>query len=504
VAVVAVLAVSAPLLKADAADGASSSSGGTVSELAPLKVEGNLLMAQGRAIRLRGINWGWWHLAGTRYSEADMQHLAQWGANVVRLAFTYSDLEADGDPVAWKEDGFRQLDEVVQWGKRYGIYVVLDMHVAPGGQSPIFYCAGGRNQLWTDPAAQARFIALWSEIVRRYRDRPEVAAYELMNEPGSKQKTPELLYDIDRRAIAAIRAVDPAKVIVVGGDQGSGPGDLDAMKMPDDNILYTFHWYLGSGGNEDWLGTPRQTPGISGTQDWTRIEQTFTAPPRADHLSIVLRSIANSGTAWFDDVEVADAAGRVLQAAGFDKDAQGFHPEVPQAAMTYDPTVGHDKPGSLKISGTTGFNGWIGERVGIQAGQSYRISAWVKLDGATGDTYLGAPFFRIKTEIDPDAFQQKIVPAVAFAKKYNVPVWVGEFGCDNANPDDQIRWVNASIGLFEPAGFSWTYWNDKETTNPQSSMGLQPERRDGSDYPVNARLLRALSAGWVLNRPLIN
>ncbi len=74
-------------------------------------------MANGRPIRLRGVNWGWWHLCGTRYSEADMQHLAQWGANTVRLAFSYNDLETDDNPAVFKEDGFKDVDDVARMGE---------------------------------------------------------------------------------------------------------------------------------------------------------------------------------------------------------------------------------------------------------------------------------------------------------------------------------------------------------------------------------------------------
>ncbi len=124
----------------------------------------------------------------------------------------------------------------------------------------------------------------------------------------------------------------------------------------------------------------------------------------------------------------------------------------------------------------------------------------MKLDQATGDNYLLAEFFRNNTQLDPQAFQRKIIPAVEFARKYNVPVWVGEFGCDTSNPDLQPRWVNACIELFEKNGFSWTYWSDRSTAAP-AGMDLQPEHADGSDYPVNERLLAPLRAGWALNRP---
>ncbi|MCE0496688.1 MAG: glycoside hydrolase family 5 protein [Methylacidiphilales bacterium] len=498
------MAIPGHLLATDAAKDASPLTVGHGSGLPALKVEGNLLVANGRPIRLRGINWGWWHLCGTRYSETDMQHLAQWGANTVRLAFSYNDLETDDNPAVWKEDGFKQFDDVAQWAKRYGLYVILDMHVTPGGQSPQPYCAGGRNSLWTDASEQSRFIALWSEIARRYRNRPEVAAYELLNEPGSGQKTPELLHSIDQRAITAIRAVDPNKIIVVGGDVGSGPDQLtEAMKFSDNNILYTFHWYLGAGGNEDFVSEVKQDSGIAGTHDWVKIEKTVQVPPGADHMSVVVRSTRNFGSAWFDDVEVDDASGKVLQSYGFDQGTQGYHPEALPETMSFDPSMGHDKPGSLKVHASTEFNdwaGWVSKRLPVEPGQSYHVSTWVKLDQATGDTFLNVQFFRVKTQLDLDAFQKKIIPAVDFAKKFNVPVWVGEFGCDASNPDLQPKWVNACISLFEKNGFSWTYWNDRSTASP-AGMDLQSEHADGSDYPVNERLLAVFRAGWALNQP---
>jgi hypothetical protein len=327
------------------------------SPLPTLKVEGDQIMAAGRPIHLRGINWGWWHLSGTVYSETDMQHVAGWGANVVRLAFSYSDVETEADPPVWNEAGFAQLDEVVQWARRYGVYVILDMHVVPGGQSTQPYCARGRNLIWSDSKSQAHFLALWQEIARRYRDQPEVAAYELMNEPDSRQATPEMLQRLDQRAIDAIRRVDPDKIVVVGGDRGSSaPALVAIMKLPDSNILYTFHWYEGAD---------------------------------AEHAKIALTD---------------------------------------------------------------------------------------------------------------QAFRQEMSPALAFAHQFHVPVWVGEFGCEARDKDYQARWVRTSITAFEKENLDWTYWNDRETSDP-NGMGLHPEGPNGSDRPVNATLLRELQSGWARNAP---
>jgi aryl-phospho-beta-D-glucosidase BglC (GH1 family) len=471
------------------------------SDLPVIKVQGDLLTADGQPFRMRGINWGWWHLQGTRYSEADMKQLADWGANTVRLAFSYSDLETDDNPPAWKEDGFSQLDEVTQWGKKYGIHVILDMHVVPGGQNTQGYTAGGKNLIWSDTAAQQHFIDLWAEIAKRYVHRPEVAAYELMNEPDTKQPTAAKLLDLDQRAIKAIRDVDRDKVIVVGGDRGSGSDDLnDGIKVSDENVLYTFHFYYQAAHTHDvWISNAKNQDGISGTQDWVKIEDTVTVPPDADEMTLLLRSDDNSGTAWFDDAEIDDASGKPVQTSTFDANAGDFRPEKTNGSLTFDSTTGHDKPGSLKISGTVDYNGWKSGYVPVQPGETHHVSAWVKLDQATGKTYMAAAFFHNKGDIDRSKFQGKVSEAVDFSKKFSVPVWVGEFGCEASDKDYQSDWVKTCIAVFEDTGFSWTYWNDKETTGPLS-MALQAERKDGSDLPVNDSLLAALQAGWAANK----
>lgn len=50
----------------------------------------------------------------------------------------------------------------------------------------------------------------------------------------------------------------------------------------------------------------------------------------------------------------------------------------------------------------------------------------------------------------------------------------------------------------EEAGFYWTYWNFRETTNPDS-MALHAQKRDGGDYPINEPLLKVLKEGWRKN-----
>lgn len=485
-------------------DGPQAETAGQVSAMPALRVSGAQVLAGDRPIRLRGIDWGWWHLGATRYSEDDMRRQAGWGANVARLAFSYGDLEDKAKPGTWREDGFAQLDEVVRWARTHGQYLILDMHVAPGGQDPAAYCDGGRNLLWKDPQCEQRFQALWCEIARRYRDRPEVAAYELLNEPVTQKPTPDLLVGVIARAIPVIRGVDPGKILVVPGDQWSNAREMkDAIKVGDANVLYTFHFYEG-GTTEEWLSTlPGGSP-QSGSADWTRIECPITVPPGARAMKLILRTADNRGTAWFDEVTLRDAAGKVVdwQSQNFDKEARPYAIErKPGEGLAWDPAVGHDHPGSLRLGGISGYNGWIGPRLEVGPGSTWTASAWVKLDGATGGTCITAAFYGITTAtIDAADLRRRIEPAVGFARKFQVPVWVGEFGAgrDDGPPGLQQASIRARIDLFEELGFHWTYWNFRESTHP-GSMALHAQDKAGKDYPLNEELLSVLRAGWARN-----
>lgn len=500
--VLAVLAGSALAERADV-NAAGADAPRRQAGLPPIRVEGANLVAGDKPIRLRGINWGWWHLGNTRYAEDDMRRQSRWGANVLRLALSYGDVWKNG---RWDEEGCLRVDEVIKWARKHNQYVILDMHVAQGGQNPAPYTDGGRNRLWHDAGCQRQFLEMWAELARRYRDVPEVAAYEIMNEPCTQRPAPELLVDLSRRAVDVIRAEAPRKVIVMCGDQWSNAKDLtDAIKLDDPNILYTFHFYEG-GAVVNWLRNVNDGKGEKGTRDWFFVDIPVEITGEVTHLSVLLRANMNSGTTWFDDISLVDGAGNVVQSHAFDNGAAPYRVErEPRDVGAHDPDVGHGRPGSLRLSRTTAvpYNGWTSPRWRVWPGQTYHVTGWVKLENATGDSFLAAALFGVNsTAIDIADLRDRIAPAVEFGKKHNVPLWVGEFGAArNAGPEGyQLASVAARIALFEEYGMHWTYWNYRETTHPDS-MALWAQKRDGSgDYPINEPLLDLLVKAWSRNK----
>ena len=178
----------------------------------------------------------------------DMQAIASFGFNVVRLPIHYSVLEDDGDPERLKTDAFKWIDRAVEMADDAGLYVILDLHGVPGGQS-VDGPTGEieQNRLWTDPQCQRRTVWLWQQLAQRYADTPTVAAYDVVNEPFGDFQTdisPDMR-ELFGRLHDAIREIDPDTLIYA-------PGTLQGIAHYGDpadhgwrNVGFTEHAYPG-------------------------------------------------------------------------------------------------------------------------------------------------------------------------------------------------------------------------------------------------------------------
>ena len=188
------------------------------------------------------------------FSEADVAYLASLGVNSIRIPLNYRHFEYDDQPFVYQETGFNRLDQALGWCEKHGIYVILDMHAAPGYQSTDWHCdnASRRSLFWDTVDFQNRFVALWEEFARRYRGRGVVAGYNLLNEPMTNAKFGRLPFDyvpdwdamnqLYRRTVAAIRLIDPVHIIFLEGDFFSMLfSGLDAPFA--ENLVYSSHNY---------------------------------------------------------------------------------------------------------------------------------------------------------------------------------------------------------------------------------------------------------------------
>ena len=189
-------------------------------------------------------------------TEIDYQNVAELGMNVIRLPIWYRNFQSD-DNGTWYRDAngdidLRELDEVVAMCKKYGLYLIIDLHGLPGYQNDYDHCGKSKSMSLFDSTEQgARYRAVvkdfWVTLATRYKDEPTVAMYDLMNEPLGTNITidksyQQTFFDFSDELYRAIRAVDSRHIITM-----EAIWSPDAIPGPDvygwENVVYQEHLY---------------------------------------------------------------------------------------------------------------------------------------------------------------------------------------------------------------------------------------------------------------------
>ncbi|MCM1333284.1 MAG: glycoside hydrolase family 5 protein [Bacteroides sp.] len=192
----------------------------------------------------------WKQFKDNYITRKDVEFIASTGANTIRLPFHYK-LFTDEDymGLASSQDGFARVDSVVKWCRDNELYLILDMHDAPGGQTgDNIDDSYGYPWLFDDESAQQKFCDIWRDIAEYYKNEPVILGYELINEPIAPyfENVDELnskLEPLHKRAVAAIREVDKNHIILLGGSQWNGNFKPFADWKYDDKLMYTCHRY---------------------------------------------------------------------------------------------------------------------------------------------------------------------------------------------------------------------------------------------------------------------
>ena len=176
-------------------------------------------------------------------SRTDIDQIAEWGFNHIRLPFHYKQFHTeDGStPI-----GYEIVDSLLSWCEPYNMYVILDMHCAPGAQNggPISD-SDGIARLWLEEDKKELTVEIWREIAEYYSDNTLIGGYDLINEPVLPQgvtlsEFKQLYIDITQ----AIREVDQNHIVFIEGNWYGT--DFSGLTPPwDDNMSYSFHKYWG-------------------------------------------------------------------------------------------------------------------------------------------------------------------------------------------------------------------------------------------------------------------
>lgn len=181
----------------------------------------------------------------------DVDSMASWGFNSIRLPMHYNlfTLPIEDEPVpgenTWLEIGFILTDSLLSWCEANQMYLILDLHAAPGGQGhdlPISDGDTSKPSLWESQANRDKTVALWKKLAEHYVNEEWIGGYDLINEPNWELPGGTALRNLYGQITDSIRAIDQNHIIFIEGNWFAN--DFTGLTPPwDDNMVYSFHKY---------------------------------------------------------------------------------------------------------------------------------------------------------------------------------------------------------------------------------------------------------------------
>jgi len=414
------------------------------------------------------------------YDEIDYKRVANMGMNVVRLTMTYTVFEDNKNPGKYKQEGWEWLEKNIVWARKYGVSLILDMHVPPGG----YQSWGYSGPFWgSKDTYRKRLNNLWKAIAKRYKNEPFIAAYDLINEPAPKNNKQWIEYT--KELIDEIRTVDKNHLIIV---EEAFTDDSEPFILDDKNVMYDFHMYeswefsnqfiytkgRGYGGRypdpESYVfpwdmkdnELKMNAPIPNGNTDWAFYEGQLFKVTNENVFGATPAFISkdNNGTVYFDDfvINEYDPNGqfvrRLLHAQVDRKPSDWYFLNSIDPMLSFaegwtgkkigsgrgtnnidkDARVGNDAIAIKKTRGTYTVQN-TKKTFPVKQGYSYQINGWIKGKGVKGGGgMLGLHFKEYKYKEDKTPFTKEYLEkvllsyGVSYYIKHNVPVNIGEFG----------------------------------------------------------------------------
>ena len=226
-------------------------------------------------------------------SDADLKFVRKLGANCVRVPLRHKTLcrkdNCKGD------FDFERLDKIVEKCRKLGVYVIFDLHSAPGYQNHCSACAQDEESVFFKSGkegfeARNAAIRLWAGVAAHYCDEPAVAGYDLLNRPlyfiPEQAENLDVLYKFYRRALKAIRAVDTCHTVIM-----QIPEAVESLpEMKEENIAFGFYSHMNTSFEADAMINR-----INAVSDVPCIVCKVKAEENADYIHSALN---DSNTSW--------------------------------------------------------------------------------------------------------------------------------------------------------------------------------------------------------------
>ena len=364
-------------------------------------------------------------------TKADIDSLKSWGFNSVRLPMHYNlyTLPIEDEPIkgkhTWLDKGFELTDKLISWCKSNEMYVILDLHAAPGGQGrdeAISDYDTSKPSLWESQDNRDKTVALWQRLAERYADEPIVAGYDLLNETNWEMDNNIPLKELYLEITSAIREVDQKHIIFIEGNWFAN--DFTNLTPPwDDNLVYSPHKY--------WSYNDRET-----IQWVLNIREEFGVP-------LYLGESGENSNVWFGD------AIRLLEE---NKIGWAWWPMKKVESIA----------GPLSITKTTRYQNLLdywngnGDKPSVSNATStlMQLTEDLKIENCTYQKDVIDAMFRQVYSDEAVPYNIQDIPGVVYATDFDM----GIYGV--AYKDNEVADYRVSSGNFTAWNNGWSYRND--------------------------------------------
>lgn len=443
------------------------------------------------------------------FVEDDFQWIAELGFNFVRLPMDYRCYIEKGDWLKYDEARLKEIDQAVAFGEKYKIHVCLNLHRAPG------FCINPpaeATNLWTDEETLKVYVAHWTMFARRYKGIPsQRLSFNLLNEPT--RNTRETYLKVFGRAIEAIQAEDPNRLIVVDGNQVGRDPTPEFLKYQ--NVVQAtrgYHPGTISHYRASWAAGSDKWP--EPTWPMSKLVGHLYGPAKPEYKSpLVLQGQLPAATEVSIRVSqisvkarlVAKADGKIVGETTLDpkKDpGQWKATSVERRYTLHEPAkemrVSFVLPApAARFSLENAEGDWLkfnelsirlpdGRRRSFGTDISWGRKQTVNTLGAEG-RLLPAP------GSDPDEPLTEYLKPWLEISAQGAPVFVGEWGCYNKTPHAvSLAWMKSWLEKWKGARFGWALWNFRGSFGILDSGRADVQYEDWRGHKLDRKMLDLL------------
>jgi aryl-phospho-beta-D-glucosidase BglC (GH1 family) len=449
--------------------------------------------------RWRGFNLLEKFYRNQRFRETDFQWISDWGFDFVRLPMDYRQWTDPSDPCLQREEVLEHIDEAIEFGRKHGVHVSLNLHNAPGFS--VNAAVKHPFSLWHDEEPQRQFAFHWKQFARRYRGISSARlSFNLVNEPAQVDEATYVA--AVRGAIDAIRATDEERLIISDGlNWGRDPiWSMKPLRIaqstrgydPMEITHYRASWVDGAGQYPVPVWPVPQINGRlygSSRPEWQAsmiIEGPFASDMGlrvrvgqvSSHSRLVVKADGNT---------ILDRTFRPGPGEGDWK--QVIHSRqwnVYQNIYDRDYTA-RVPAGTKRVELRNGEGDWmIVTELGLSPSEGSSEQVIVARSSPWGQPQEGVIRYKpggVGPALVPPSMldrqwlaKNRLAPWKSLAAE-GVGVHVGEWGAHRFTPHDVVlRWAEDLLALWREAGFGWALWNLR------GSFGIVDSQRDDVDY----------------------